>query len=159
MAAETIINMESTVDIIAASGPAMKIPAKKGDISLTVSVGIARSPVVIPGSTARPIAPTKCMTSMVKPTTNVPIIIALCSDFESLKPSAFCVVCGSPRIAKPTSTQKERINGLGTAFEGPRGESSSGSMALSPAIIPSTPPPAVTTANNIAEAAINIIIP
>ena len=79
-----MMSIESTVDIIAASGPAMKIPAQKGDISRTVSVGTARSPISMSGMTARPIAPTRCIARRMKPTVKVPIIIALCIERESL---------------------------------------------------------------------------
>jgi len=148
MAAEEMMSMESTVDMMAARGPAMKTPAQKGDSSFTVMVGTARSPTSIPGRTALPRAPTRCMVSMRNPTTKVPMIIPLFMDRASRKPRHFWVVWGRPSTARPTSTQKERMKGLGMAFPGPVGVSSAGSVSRRTAMIFSMPPPAFTTAHS-----------
>ncbi len=153
------MSIESTVDIIAASGPAMKTPAQKGDISFTVSVGTARSPISIPGMTALPIAPIRCIASIVKPTAKVPITIALCIDFESLYPRHFCVVWGSPSIPNPTSTQNDRIKGFGMEFPAPPGVRRSGSIDLRVSMMFATPPPAEVTAKSSATDARSIMMP
>ncbi len=154
-----MMSIESTVDMMAARGPAMKTPAQNGERSLTVMVGTARSPTSIPGTTALPSAPTRCMVRRRNPTTNVPIMMPLFIDFASRNPRHFWVVWGSPRTANPTSTQNERINGLGMAFPGPVGVRSAGSISLSVAIIFPMPPPALTTAIRIATEAQTITHP
>ncbi len=71
----------------------------------------------------------------------------------------FCDVCGSPRTPSPTSTQKERIIGCGTASPGPVGVMSPGSMALSEATQRSMPPPAFTTATSTTTEAKTMTMP
>ena len=106
MAAEARSSMESTVDMIAARGPAMKTPAQNGGSSSSIRLGMAMSPTARPGMTARPSTP------------------------------------------RPTSTQKERIMGWGTASLGPVGVMRPGSMALRRSMQASMPPPAWTTASS-----------
>ena len=109
------MSRESTDDIIAARGPAIKIPASIGYIFFIASIGIILSPTSIPGSTAIPITPTKCIPSISRPTNEVPIIIALCIALLSLNPIHRTSVTGSPNTPIPTSIQKDNIKGFDTA--------------------------------------------
>ena len=76
--------MESTVDMIAASGPAMNTPAQNGERSFMISVGMARSPAGRSGMTARPSVPARCTHRSRNPMISVPMIIASCMERESL---------------------------------------------------------------------------
>ena len=84
MAAEARSSMESTVDMMAARGPAMKTPAQNGGSSSSIRLGMAMSPTARPGMTARPSAPARWTLNRRKPMMTVPMIMALCMARESL---------------------------------------------------------------------------
>jgi len=87
------------------------------------------------------IAVAKALADYVKtPTKDVPIIIALCIAFASLKAIHLIVVAGSPKIPIPTRIQKDIINGL-AIFPPESGFKRLGSISLIFIIIFSIPFP------------------
>ena len=153
-----MMSRESTVDMMAASGPPIKIPARSGCKCLSAKIGIILSPTSISGSTAMPITPTKCIPSIKMPTTDVPIIIARCIAFVSRKPMQRTVVAGSPKRPTPTSTQNDRINGF-AIFPPASGASSAGLRSPIVRIIFSIPPPFFKTMKNKMNVASSITKP
>ena len=81
--AEAWISWESMVDMMAAMGAARKTPASQGGSTSIIREGMILSGLSMPGRIARPRAPARCMPSISRALTTVPMRMPLCSALLS----------------------------------------------------------------------------